>query len=458
MALAGGAAGPVLGKGLQFVGREVGNLGKFIANAFGKEATKAAEDLRSGINAETGKALTAEERKIAEAKVQEGVARAKQAAAEAETKRLDEAQERLRNRMQERVKAAEAAAERVGQNVEQAKDFAAHQEAAIKKAEESATKLAEDFAARPTMPPEEFGRQLQETAVKDAEALTKERKVKSGFEAAVKSDGGRPSIPTKQFIVAVREAEKRAVSPAAKSALNSLDEALRSKADGGTVTAVSIEKARRIVQDLDSRIEGMPSDEAHEITALKDKFVAHMETVHPRLAEARKKYAELSRPLDVYRDTGALAKSILEDPYSGRAIVDPTKTVGALLNKTEASADALGRLIQVNPALKDSARKYFNQQLVDLAGKNATPTELQFATFLKNNRLALNRAGPEVEKDFKDLASAKTAQERIAAQAKAGAGVAKQAVSSAERVSAEAEKTAAEARRLKEKVGAAGAS
>ena len=178
-----------------------------------------------------------------------------------------------------------------------------------------------------------------------------------------------------------------------------------------------------------------------------------METVHPRpRGGARRQYAALSSPLDVYRDTAARWRSrSSKTRYSRPRHRRPHKDGRRLAQQNEASADALGRLIQVNPALKDSARKYFNQQLVDLAGKNATPTESQFATFLKNNRLALNRAGPEIEKDFKDLASAKVAQERIAAQAKAGAGVAKQAVSSAERVSAEAEKTAAEARRLKER-------
>lgn len=433
----------------KWLGGEAGSFGKFISDAFGKEATKAAEDLRSGVNAETGKALTAEEQKIAQAKVEEGAARANQAAADAELKKLDDAQERLRNRMQDRVKAAEKVAERAGQNAEQAKAFAEHQEKAVTKAEESAAKLAEDFAKRPTMPAEEFGRQLQETAVKDAEALKNERAQKSGFDAAVKADKGQPSIPTKQFIAAVREAEKRAVSPAAKSALASLKDDLRSTIDKTTVTGVSIQKARRIVQDLDSRsIEGMPSDEAHEITALKDKFVEHMEKVHPQLAEARKKYAELSRPLDVYRDTGALTKSVLEDPYSGRTVVDPTKVVGALLNKTEKGADALGRVLQKGE-LQDSARKFFNQKLVDVAGKNPTPSEAQFANFLRDNRLALDRAG--LTNEFKDLATSKATQERIAAQAKAGVDTAKRAVGEADKASAAAGRDVNAAKALKDR-------
>ena len=440
--------------GAKWLYNEAGHLKQFIADAFGKEALKSAEELRSGISAKTGQAMTAEEQKIAQAKVEEGAARAKQAAAEAELKHLDTQQEKLRNRMQDRVKAAEKVAEKAGLDARAAREFAQHQETAVAKAEESADKLAKDFAARPTMTKEEFGAQLQETAAKDAEALKKERAEKSGFDAAVKSDGGKPSIPTKRFISALAEAETRAVSPAAKAAIASTKEELKTAVEGGKVSAVSIERARRIVQNIDSRIEGINSDEAHEITALKKQFVEHMETTHPQLKTAREKYAELSRPLDVYRDTGALAKSVLEDPYSGRAIQDTTKTVGALLNKTEDGADALGRLVKANPALQDSARKFFNQRLVDVANGKATPSESQFSAFLRDNRLALDRAG--LTNEFKDLAAAKATQERIAKQVVAGADDAKRAAGAAEKVADAAEKDVNAAKTLKDRAAQPG--
>ena len=445
-ALAGAA--PAVGAAAQWLGGEFGSLGKFVTDAIGKEAKQAAEDLRSGVSSETGKAMTAEEQKIAQAKVEEGAAKAKQAVADAELKHLDQQQERLRNRMQDRVKEKQSIAEKVGQDAEQAKAFAADQERAVAKAEESADQLAKDFAARPTMPAEEFGRKLQETALKDAKELAEKRRIESGFDVAVKSDGGLPSIPTKQFIAAAAEAEKRAVSGGAKEVLGKLKQDLQQQIEGGKVTAVSTERARRIVEDLDSKIDGLPPNEAHEITALKDKFVAHMEETRPALKTARKKYAELSRPLDVYRDTGALAKSTLEDPYSRRAIVDPTKVVGALLNKTEGGADALGHVIQKG-GLQDSARKFFNQKLVDLAGKNPTPSEAQFANFLRDNRLALDRAG--LTGEFKDLATAKATQERIAAQAKSGAAEATKAASEADKAVKAAESDVGKAKALKDR-------
>ena len=443
---------PGVGAAAQWIGGEAGSFGKFITDAFGKEAKKAAEELRSNVNAKTGEALTAEEKKVAEAKVEEAAAKANQSIADAKIKHLDEQQEKLRNRMQDRVKTAQSVAERAGQNVEQAKAFAADQERAVVKAEESATKLAENFANRPTMRSEEFGAQLQETAVKDAEALKAKRAEESGFNAAVKSDGGKPSIPTKQFISAVNEAEKRAVSGEAKATLAKLKTDLKQQIEGGKVSAVSTERARRIVQELDGKIDGLPSDEAHELTALKERFVAHMEEFNKPLRAAREKYAELSRPLDVYRDTGALAKSVLEDPYSGRVIQDSTKTVGALLNKTEASADALGRLIKTDPKLQDSARKFFNQKLVDVAGKNPTPSEAQFANFLRDNRLALDRAG--LTNEFKDLAASKTTQERIAREAKSGVEIARKTAGEAEKVATGAERDVNAAKALKDRAAA----
>jgi hypothetical protein len=471
--IASGAAVGTFAPAIGVVLKKIASLPATFRAAFGPEAEKAAEDLRRGVSAETGKAMTAEESRAKLATVEEGLKKTELAKHEAELGRVEKAQQgvaeservraekgrdavqaedpeiaaRLRAdvsaRVRERVRDAESAAERVGQNSEQARAFAEHQETRVKAAEESASKLAEDFAKRPTMPPEEFGKQLQDTAEKDAKALKAERAEKSGFEAAVNADKGKPSIPTKQFIAEINKAEPGMVSDAAKGALRKLRDDLRTETDGGRVTAVSIKTARRIVQDLDAKIEGLNQDEAHEITALKDRFVEHMEKVHPGLATAKKAYADFSRPLDVYRDSGPLTKTILEDPYSGKNIVDPTKIVGSLLNRTEGGADALGRLIKTNPPLQDAARRYFNQQLIDAAGAKGVPSEQQLHAFLTRNRQALDRSG--LTQEFGGLKAAATTQNRIAEEAKRGVQTAAGAVKSADTVrSAALDKIASE--------------
>ena len=285
----------------------------------------------------------------------------------------------------------------------------------VARSEATADRLAKEFAARPAVKAGDFGGEIHEAAVKDAEALTKARKEQSGFEAAVNADGGKPIIPTKQFIAAIDDAEKGMVSDESKTMLKKLKDNLWTDTENGRLTGVSTKTARRIVQDLDAKIEPLMkagrTDEAHEILSLKNKFVEHMEATVPDLKTARLKYAELSRPLDVYRDSGALSRAVLEDPYSSRSILDNTKIVGALLNRTDSGGEALGRLVAGDDKLKDSARKYFNQRLKDMKGVRETPTDQQFFNFLRDNEAALEKSG--LKKEFEELAGANRGQRSV---------------------------------------------
>lgn len=431
--IGGGALGGLMPGLTSLAGKakdEIGSLAKTITGGYGREAERAAEELRTGVSAETGKALTAEERKVAEKAAAEGGAKTKLAAHEAEIQRIEEAQARLKlrdeiraaegrdarqsldpeaaarlkaqvvQRVRDRVFEAEKAAKKAGLNADEARAFAADQEKARLAAEEDAANLVEQFRNRMPTTPEELGDQIREAALKDMREQRAVRERDSGFAKAVNSDKGQPSIPTKQFVQKIAEAERRAVSPGAQSTLAWLRGELKTAQPGGSITAVSIQRARRIVQALDSRIEGLPLDEAHEITALKDAFVKHIEDVHPQMRVAREEYARLSRPLDVYERTGALKKSVQSDPYSGDAVVDSTKIAGALLNKSENGADALSRLVARDPKMLDSVRGYFNQQLFG-AGKSVTPQA--FERFLYDNRVALERVGLG---DLKDVQTA----------------------------------------------------
>ena len=391
-----GSLGPAALAGAKWLGSEATGLAKTVTGAYGREAERAAEELRTGVSAETGKALTAEERRVAEKAAQEGEAKSKLAGHEAELKRIEEAQAKLKlrdeiraqegrdarqaldpeaaarlktqvvQRVRDRVFEAERAAKEAGLSANEAKAFAVDQENARLAAEKDAENLVEQFRNRMPATKEELGDQIRQAALKDMQEQRGVRERDSGFAKAVASDRGQPSIPTKQFIQKIAEAERRAVSPGAQSTLAWLRNELKTQGIGGqpSITAVSIQRARRITQALDSRIEGLPPDEAHEMTALKDAFVEHIENVHPAMKKAREEYARLSRPLDVYERTGALKKSVQSDPYSGDATVDATKIAGALLNRTENGADALARLVVRDPKMLDSVRGYFNQQLL----------------------------------------------------------------------------------------------
>jgi hypothetical protein len=108
---------------------------------------------------------------------------------------------------------------------------------------------------------------------------------------------------------------------------------------------------------------------------------------------ARLKYAELSRPLDVYERTGALKKAAMEDPYSGAATMDATKIKQAVLGKTAAGAEALGRLIEKNPALRDEAKAVWQRELFGSGATARTPSADRLRSFLETNRIALKKAG-----------------------------------------------------------------
>lgn len=360
--MAGGAALGGLTPGalgaVGLAGRELGGLYKTVTGAYGREAEKAAEDLRSGVSGELGGATSARDkaRRIAI----------------------------LEGRRAERSLAL--------------------QEAELAGAEQQAQKITQEFAARLATTPEELGQRIHDAAVEDVAQIKARREQESGFAAAVKSDGGEPSVPTKQFMARIAEAEKRAVNPEMKSALAWARTELKTPGSGAKpgITAVSTERARRIIQGLDSRIDGLEGSEKHELLALKKDFVEHLETVRPDLKEAKRRYAELSRDLDPYERTGAARKIALEDPYSGDAVVDSTKIVGALLNGTEGGADVVARLVAKNPELMDSARGYFNFKLQEAAGGKGLPTPAQFDAFMRRNRIALKRVG---------MADVKTAEE-----------------------------------------------
>jgi hypothetical protein len=457
VAAVGGAGIPAASAAAKWIAKELPAIPKFVSDLFGAEAKRATQELRSGYNEATGKILTEEEANARIAAVKEDAERVKIAQHEQELGRIEKAQqavaesERVRTEkgrgaaqtddpeaaarirakvsadLRERVREAEKREIAAGATVDEARSHVEVMEHAETSARESVDRLTQEFATRPPTSPETLGQKIHDAARADMEALKAERREKSGFAAAVESDGGKPSVPTKQFLEAIKNAEPGMTSPEAQAALSRLKTNLRTETDSGRITAVSTRKALRLVKTLDSQIEGVTNtSEAHELIELKNKFIQHMEDTHPDLRTAREKYAKLSRPLDVYERTGALKKAVQVDPYSDENVVDTTKIVGAILNRTEGGADALGRLVAKNQELKEAARGYFNQQLFGIPGALKTPTAAQFGNFLRDNRLALDRAG--LTREFSSLKEAREASEKAIASAKTDVTAAKQAV------------------------------
>jgi hypothetical protein len=346
----GGAAGgafPAIAGGAKWVGKEVGDV-------WGGEARRLSEELRKGVNAETGKALTAEERTAKLAQIDKMGAKKEAAAGVADT--------------------------------------AAHQEKITAEAAE---------AAKPVSTPEALGEQVHQTAVADMEALKAERATKSGFDKAVKSDGGAPSVPTGRFAAEAKAAEAETKSSELKAALSQFRKSLTnapSVKGQPAIQAVSIRQAREILETLNKHIDEMSPNAAHRLTEVRDDFLANLEKTHPQMKAAREAYARLSRPLDVYERTGALKKAAMEDPYSGAGTMDPVAIKRAVTGKTQAGAEALQRLIQKNPAIRESTRNVLQHELYGSGATARTPTAAQLRSFLSNNRMVLEKTG--LDKEF----------------------------------------------------------
>jgi hypothetical protein len=375
----GAAAGGALGGATPAIGavlKKASEIPSLFKSAFGKDAEKAAEELRQGVNAETGKALTEEEKAAKIAQIEKGV---------------------------EKVKAAKEESATTAQE-KKASDAEIAKQAVIEK-----------HAAKPTKPPESVGDEIHQTAVADMDALKKERTEKSGFDKAVRSDGGKPSIPTEKFIA---DSNKILATSKSKELRDAVLDFKKELTNAPSVKgqpaekAVSIKQAREILESMNERIENLPPGPAHELTTIKNDFMKHLEATHPQMKAAREAYARLSRPLDVYERTGALKKAVMEDPYSGKSIMDSTKIKAAVTNKTEAGADALGRLIEKNPALRDSVRQTYQHQLFGSGAAAKTPTPNQLRSFLESNRLGLEKSG--LYKEFAEMKTERDAAESLA--------------------------------------------
>jgi hypothetical protein len=267
-------------------------------------------------------------------------------------------------------------------------------------------KVIEEQAQRKASPPEQAGADLQPVIQADRKAVMDRRRKESGFADAVKSDGGRPSINTGETTSKIADIEKRFDVD-----LGDLKSTLKTRPDvkgGETQQAVSIERGRHFVDVLNDKIEQSKSGPAHALEDIRDEFIKHMETTHPKLAEAREKYATLSRDVDPYERKGVLKKPSESDLYSKEPTMDPTKVMSILTNKTAQSGAAIKRLVDGDSTgkVKDTIRQHFNYELW---GGGKEPTVANMDKLLGDRRIALENSG--LFKEFEGLRNERAAFE-----------------------------------------------
>lgn len=474
----GAATGGALGGATPAIGavlKKAGEIPSLFKSAFGKDAEKAAEELRRGVNAETGKALTEEEKAAKIAQIEKGVEKAKLAEHEQELSRIEKAQqgvaesdrvrvEKDRNsasiedpevaaklksqvaaKMRDRVRDAERAAREAGQSEAEAKGFAVEQEHRVADAESEAKKIVDTYANKPNIDAKAFGRSIQKTASEAHDKYEKIRSEQSGFGKAIADAGSEPKVRTDKIKTVLDRAEKETANQGTKAILQHIRDEIKTpirNADGSaTVNALSVRKADSLRKTLESAIRNKnmtvannaaadASEAAYHLAKVRGLLINAAREASPEYGEALNRYRQLSRPLDIFERKGALRSAVEKDALSGDYKMDEARVVGAVLAKTKGGSPALGRLISENPALKNSARLYFNHTLFGFENAPKTPSVKDFETFIRSNKEALEQSG--LTREFADLKSARAAGEKAIDEAKQSLSAAEGSVKNTE--------------------------
>jgi hypothetical protein len=476
-ALSGTVAGglPLVGKAGEFAGKEAGALFGTTAKKTAAEAKAIAEELRTGVNAETGKVLSEQERIAKLAKIDEMVAKKDLAGHEQELARLEKAQqevaesERVRAakgrdaaaaddpeaaaqikmqvsaQLRDRVRDSERAARAAGQTEIEARTFAIGQEQRLADTEAEAKKLVNSYASQLNIDAKTFGKDLQSTAETLYKKLEKERSEQAGFGKALANAGPEPKVSTSQIDAYLKKAETETANQGTRSIFQHIREELKTRISGSDkpvdVNGLSVRKADSLRKTLESAIRTKQmtvannaaadaSEAAYHLAKVRGMLVNTAREASPEYGQALNKFRELSRPLDIFERKGPLRGVVEKDALSGDFKMQQADVVGAVLRKAKGGSPAFGRLIAENPELKNSARLYFNHQLFGFENAPKTPLVSDFNRFFTNNQEALEQTG--LTKDFADLRAARASGEKAIAEAKENVGEAKKAVSAVE--------------------------
>ena len=454
-----------------------------------EEAAKAAEAMRSMIIGEAEKvkgyhsATASEKQAIVAAKEaeltahmqeMERIAKARmqieESAAVRAAKGRDEAgagspeamrdiKERVVDRMRGEVRAAEQAAQKAGLDAADARKFVVEQQQHVLDAETAGTKLAEEQASKGAgITKGELGQKVQDESRKLYEKYSKARAKESGFAEVMKDEGHR-SIDTSGVLAYVDEMESKVSNPATRAAFNYLrKEATTAAEEGDPLKNISLDKADDLRKTLNMwraqrelPIEGGTGADAstfHHLGELVDALEGSAKSASPNYGKALQKYAELSRPLDIFGQNGALQGVVARNEYSGQFIMDSGRVVDKLLGGQ--NQEAVQRMLVEKPELRDALRAYYMDQLFgpkEIEGAVGS-SEKTFDSFLRKNRPALEKSG--LMSEFVDMNTARKSAKAMVERAQAEAQAAKTAEAESVRIAKESQRVERDAQRTRD--------
>lgn len=334
----------------------------------------------------------------------------------------------------------QAGARRVTAEEEAARAAAAARgaEQSTAQAQQAVNALEQQLMSRPTITAEEFGAQLRDTVRKLQQSLVSARSEGSNLGQVIRSAGDQPTVNTSGLVAQAKSLAEKTRNPQVLGMLSEIE----SLAKTGETAALTLQQADSLRKYLNKDIlakffaqTGADKETLKTLRALRGSLI---ESTPQAYKEALGRFSALSRPLDIVERQGALKRVVDVDAMSTAEKLTEAQVVGEIINKAKAGNPVFTRLLETNPALKESGRLYFTQ---DLFAKGAVPTRESLRTWLKNNERPLRQLG--LYDEFKDIRIARETAQRAVEETKL-------AETAAKKVAGEAGKEATAARKLSE--------
>lgn len=305
----------------------------------------------------------------------------------------------------------------------------------VNNAKNAVDQIEQQMVNQPGITKEQFGNLIQSTAKKlQKDGLANRRKI-AGIDAEIEKNATKISVPTKPVDMRINAMIADTKDPNIRNFLLTVQKELPKEG----LTLKQADSLKKYIDDVvESKEFGVTGKQsAFKTSALKvkDAIEKQMQKNNQGYFDALNRWRDMSRPLDIVEKNGSLKKVVAEHPYSRDYLMAEAEVVGHVINKANAGHPVFTRLIQENPAIKDTARLYYTQELF---GGDVAPTISSLATFLKKNESSLKQLG--LYNEFANLRSAqKAAQDavnyanRAESEAQAGVKAVEKGVSAAER-------------------------
>lgn len=317
----------------------------------------------------------------------------------------------------ERVRQAQAAAEKAGMDAEQARGFVAEQEHQFVLAKRAAQQITDDIAKQGGGTPEplDVAGRVQEAAVEIKRGLTEAREKAADFDGVMKREGSNV-VDTSNAVAVIDAALGKVANPNTEAALNAVKAQLQTvvghDANGNPVLASTqaldkahsaLKYARSILAGKESAIQGVNTQNAAvsaEVqTHLGDAakaLQASMESASDGFKQAMKRFAEYSEPLKPFKGKGALAGVVRRDEHKNLSMIRG-QVMSEILGKAKQGEPSVSILLQYKPELLADLKEFYRYTLHGPAGLEKGVSAETAREFLEKNQYGLRQTGQEQE-------------------------------------------------------------